>query len=569
MDTSVNRRQFVTAAASAAACAAVCTAAAAHADEAAPAQNAAQGAAPAWLGEAPAITDADCAEMMDCEVLVVGAGCSGLFAANFAAMEGAQTILIEKYPAGAGVRGSAIGAVNSRKQQEQGVVIDPVEICNDLVHYSLNNSDYDLHRLWADNSAEAVNWYCDLVEGVDQVKVDLEWNMPQEKTRYACWPTGHGSMLDNGEMGKDLASAEGVTYRLITENFSNMENGTLLFEVGMDCLIKEDGKVAGAYCSRADGTRVRINASKGVIVATGGYSCNPEMIMALQGESVKSLVGLVPWPFFNCQGDGIKACLWAGAVKDANPTMMIFDRGIMRPDQEIGHPYDFDFDYLHMATQPFLKVDATGNRITNESSPYDFVVHAVANRGGDHAWYPIWDANWPTDIERFHTIGCSTLILRDGGNQMDPEGVEGTAQIIESWVEKGYIVKADTLEELAEAFGFDTETFLANVEEYNGFYDAQCDARYGKEPFRLSEIRTAPFYGVKMGGLMLCTLDGIKINTKFQALTADGTPIEGLYVIGNDSGNYYNGTYPNQAAGLNAGRCVTFGMLCGRQVARL
>ena len=45
--------------------------------------------------------------------------------------------------------------------------------------------------------------------------------------------------------------------------------------------------------------------------------------------------------------------------------------------------------------------------------------------------------------------------------------------------------------------------------------------------------------------------------------------IEGLYVIGNDSGNYYNGTYPNLAAGLNAGRCVTFGMLCGRQVANL
>ena len=54
-----------------------------------------------------------------------------------------------------------------------------------------------------------------------------------------------------------------------------MENGTLLYEVGMDCLIKEEGKVVGAYCSHADGTRVRINASKGVIVAPGGDSCNP------------------------------------------------------------------------------------------------------------------------------------------------------------------------------------------------------------------------------------------------------------------------------------------------------
>ena len=76
-----------------------------------------------------------------------------------------------------------------------------------------------------------------------------------------------------------------------------------------------------------------------------------------------------------------------------------------------------------------------------------------------------------------------------------------------------------------------------------------------------------PFYACKLSGMALATLDGIKINTRFQALDADNAPIEGLYVIGNDSGNYYNGTYPNLAAGLNAGRCVTFGMLCGRQVA--
>lgn len=113
-------------------------------------------------------------------------------------------------------------------------------------------------------------------------------------------------------------------------------------------------------------------------------------------------------------------------------------------------------------------------------------------------------------------------------------------------------MKADTLEEIADAFGINKETFLATVEQYNGFYDAQNDTQYGKEPFRLSEIRTAPFYACKLSGMALATLDGIKINTKFQALDENNAPIEGLYVIGNDSGNYYNGTYPNLAAGLNA-----------------
>ena len=524
---------------------------------------------PAWLGEPPAISDEDCVETIQTEVLVIGAGCSGLVAANFSAMEGAKTLLIEKYEVGTGLRGSAIGAVGSRKQKEAGVDIDPVEICNDLVHYSLNNSSYDLHRLWADHSAEAVDWYCDLCDGVDQCRIDLEWNMPEQETRYKCWPTGHGAMLDNGKTGKDEASAEGVTYSLIEQNFLSYDNAELRYGTGLECLIKENDRVVGAYASNADGEYLRIDASKGVIVATGGYANNADMFMALQADSAKSLCGVVPFGNFNAQGQGIKACLWAGAVKDAAPTCMIFDRGLMRADQLPGSPFDMDFEYLHMATQPFLKVDIEGDRITNESSPYDFLIHALAQKSEQRAWFDIWDSNWPEDIDRFHTIGCSTLIKREGTNQMDPEGIEGTAAIIESQIEAGKIVKADTLEEIADAFGIDKENFLKTVEEYNAFFDAQNDSRYGKEAFRLSELRTPPYYACKLSGIVLCTLDGIEINTDFQALNAEGKPIEGLYVIGNDSGNYYNGTYPNLAAGLNAGRCVTFGMLCGKHVANL
>lgn len=538
-------------------------------DGASPSGAVPAGDAPAWLGEAPSITDADCKETIDTEVLVVGAGCSGLVAANFAAMEGAETLLIEKFDKGTGLRGSAIGAVGSRKQQEAGVVIDPMEICNDLAHYSLNNSSIDLHRLWTDHSAEAVDWYCDLVDGVDQCKIDLEWSMPSQETRYACWPTGHGAMLDNGKSGKDEASGEGVTYACVEGNFTAQSNATLRYQTSLECLIKEGDKVVGAYASAADGNYLRINASKGVIVATGGYANNAEMYTALQADNAKGLCGIVPFGNFNAQGQGIKACLWAGAAKDEIPTSMVFDRGIMRPDQAPGDPFAMDFGYFHMATQPFLKVDIEGERITNESSPYDFLIHALAKKSRQRAWYNIWDSQWPADIERFHTIGCSGLIKGEGTNQMDPEGVEGTAAIIESLVEEGKIVKADTLDEIADAFGIDKETFLAAVEEYNGLFDAQNDTQYGKEAFRLSEIRTAPFYACKLSGIALCTLDGIKINTKFQALDADNAPIEGLYVIGNDSGNYYNGSYPNLAAGLNAGRCVTFGMLCGRHVANL
>ena len=92
-----------------------------------------------WLGEAPQIDDADCTETLDFDVLVVGAGTSGYFAAASAAESGLKTLLIEKSTAGNSVRSSALGAVNSKQQQEHGVSIEPADIVNDMDHYARPN----------------------------------------------------------------------------------------------------------------------------------------------------------------------------------------------------------------------------------------------------------------------------------------------------------------------------------------------------------------------------------------------------------------------------------------------
>ena len=133
--------------------------------------------ADAWLGEEPQITDADCAETIDTEVLVVGAGTAGYFAAAAAAESGAKVLLIEKSASGNSVRSSALGAVGSRQQQEKGVDIDVAAIVNDMDHYALGQIDARLVRLWAENSGEAVDWYTDLL-AESGMEVQLEWNMP-------------------------------------------------------------------------------------------------------------------------------------------------------------------------------------------------------------------------------------------------------------------------------------------------------------------------------------------------------------------------------------------------------
>ena len=138
---------------------------------------------------------------------------------------------------------------------------------------------------------------------------------------------------------------------------------------------------------------------------------------------------------------------------------------------------------------------------------------------------------------------------------------------MEGYVESGYIVKADTVEELAEGLGMDADALAATVARYNELVAAGVDDDFGKDAYRLSAIDEPPFYGMQMGGLALCTLDGVVVNDDYQVLDLDGEPIAGLYSVGVDSGCCYAHTYPNFGAGTNAGRSATAGMLVGKALA--
>lgn len=566
--TALSRRTFLTGAGAAAGIAAFAGLAGCAPSTPTAAEDAASQAdadTPDWLGSAPEISDDDCVETLDFEVVVVGAGTSGYFAAASAAESGAKTLLIEKSQGGNSVRSSALGAVNTKLQQEQGTEIDVMDIVNDMDHYALGQINARLVRAWAENSGEAIDWYTDLMNQ-NGMEVQLEWNMP-EGTRYAEWPTGHGT---NGE----YPSRETDVAKIIDEYITSFDGCEERFNTVMQSLIVEDGRVVGLYAQNADGDYIRVNASKGVVVATGGYAYNQDMYRALQPVRYSCLGTFDAFP--SCTGDGIKALLWIGAKMDDVHTSLTFNRCLLRADQTMGDPYATgqDYGYYFFSSQPFLRVDSHGRRFHNESAPYDFVMSASAKRPeGDCFWHQVWDGNWKDDVYRFHTVGCSTICYREGADHDAYPGMmdDWIEPEMESFVEAGYIVKADTLDELADALGFegeDKETFLATCERQNENFDNQEDPDFGKEAFRLSELRTAPFYAtVKSCGLTLCTLDGIVTNDDFQPYGEDGNPIEGVYVVGNDLGGFYAGTYPNQAAGLNAGRCATFGRMVGKMLA--
>jgi succinate dehydrogenase/fumarate reductase flavoprotein subunit len=320
----------------------------------------------------------------------------------------------------------------------------------------------------------------------------------------------------------------------------------------------EAGRVTGVIAQETEtGRYLRINANKGVLLATGGYPCNPQMMEALDPLGTAVTTSNVAWP--TDTGDGIKAAKWIGAAMQAEAAPMLFDRGIIAPGIDAGYKVTSTGDKVfpategqfNLGTQPFLKVNRDGKRFANESGTYDQMPYAAYNQPG-RVYASIFDAGMPEDVQRFHTLGCSAATRKNPQAQLDK---------FEQQIEKGNAFKADTLEELADKMGFKgeaKENFLATVARYNELYDKQDDEDFGKPAYRLSEIRKAPFYGFWMGACILTTEQGILVNEKAQALDEERKPIEGLFVTGDCTGGFFVDNYPCLMPGIAMGRTMTF-----------
>lgn len=256
-------------------------------------------------------------------------------------------------------------------------------------------------------------------------------------------------------------------------------------------------------------------------------------------------------------------CHNAGAHMDEVHTAMVFDRVAVKPDELGGS--ETTGSLFWMGSNPWLKVNLNGERFTNEAAPYDYILNSTLTQPG-HTVVDIWHSDYEKHLEQFDIHSCARVFPFDNGapTNMTLEAAKG---INEDLIQNGYIVVADTIEELAEGLGLPAETLKKTAERQNENYDVGIDPDFGKDAHRLSAIRTAPFYGVRTSGYMLCTLDGITINENFQAVDDNGKAIEDLYVTGVDSGSYYAHTYPNMSTGNCCGRSVTFGRMIGKALA--
>ena len=526
-----------------------------------------------WLGTEPDIDETAITETVDTDILIVGAGNGGMFAAAYAAANGLNFRVIEQ---NANVQDTRhwYGAVDSAAAKEAGEpATDKAKLLSEISRYASGKCDQRVVKTWINESAamhdfmrsileDKYGWVCDFTSGSE-----------------AAWPA------ENAEHNTDYLYPVQEHNYMASESASGLPRNELLLqyiqELGYDVDFKtslakleknSEGRITGIIAqSTEDDHFIRYNANKGVLLACGGFPGNPYMMEQLDplGTSVTTACSYSPAD----KGYGIRAAVWAGANLDKEAAPMLFDRGVVAPGVDGGY-VDSDTAFggkafpgkirqYNPGTQPFLKVNRNGERFANESCPYNDIVYAAAHQPG-RVYAQICDANILEDAKRFHTIGCSAQ-TRNGGEKY----IQGK---MDEAIEAGALFKCDTLDELADKMGFTgaaKDTFLATVERYNELYDKQNDEDFGKPAYRLSAIRTAPFYGCWLGASLLTTEQGIAINEKGQALDNNNQPMEGLYITGDMSGSFFANNYPCLMAGVAMGRTLTFAMKAVKQMAGL
>ncbi|MFR7737672.1 MAG: FAD-dependent oxidoreductase, partial [Eggerthella lenta] len=282
-------------------------------------EDAAAAAVNDWLGAEPEIPEDKIVETVDTEILVCGAGTSGLFAACSAAEEGAKVVCLEKAAIGGGVRDN-LGSLNSRLQKEAGCEIDENEICNDLMRYADGYCNPRLYHIWAQNSGEAIDWYQDRLEEAG-FQLFFEAANDAKPSIYKHWATGH---IPSWPADAEFAGLKDVTNgKIVLGDYAKKVGVDFRFTTPLVKLVHENGKVTGAIAKGSDGY-IKINASKGTVVCTGGYARNEDMLKALQPQTLNKYSLSIA--IDGTTGDGIKSCLWAGARMDEVHTAMVFDR---------------------------------------------------------------------------------------------------------------------------------------------------------------------------------------------------------------------------------------------------
>ncbi len=513
-----------------------------------------------WSFEIPDEPIEDIAETIEAEIVVVGAGTGGLTVANAAAEEGADVVLISASSKPIS-RGGSNHAIYSKKMEELDIPR------NDALFYEkelqANGARVDTRKWYKfyNNSEDVMNWLIDIMEergyttGVETPVPTLD----NDSGDIYYVPGAHGWYNDeNPGMGMN----QSLVVNELADRFEELSGTSIYYNNIARQLVRGDepngtsGRVDAVIAEREDGTYAKYVGSKAVVLATGDFSTNREMMAKYAPQAVeyitdgffdeepdydKELVygGLFP-------GDGQKMGLWIGAAWQKAWPCCPNGGGIK------AGPMD--------GVLPFtgLSVNRDGKRYCNEYGMLGTLPFTTQMGCPGGVSYSIWDMNYAEQYP---------LDWIDGSVPYGEDATLSAEDTIASWdtmVESKAYVKADTLEELIDELGL-PESTLDAIEAYNADCEAGEDTEYHKDPRLMIPISKGPFYGESADtSFFLTILGGLRTDDNMRVCDEDDNPIDGLYNVGSMAGDMFYAQYTYMIPGFTYGSNLTLSYLTGK-----
>lgn len=559
----------------------------------------------------------------DVDVLVVGSGAGGLSAAVTAAYHGLQVLVVEKAEACGGATSWSGGwawTPGNPLAKADGVNEDR-ELFRTYLRESLGE-DYDQDRVEAFLEAvpQMVGFFQNhtSLQFVPGAKInDIYGNTPgagtghrsvgpapfnaravrpevRAKMRHQLYATsflGMGIMAGE-DLGKFLSASKGslsgilhaakrfiphVLDLAIHRRSMQLVNGTALTarlmksadDLGVqirvnteakELLTDAQGKITGVRLHGPQG-QYTVTARRGVVLATGGF---PQDTQRRAELFPKTPTGTEHWSLApaECNGSGANMAQAVGAKFNTS----VASAAAWCPVSLIRYPNGKTGTFPHImdrAKPGSIGVLANGKRFVNEANGYYDYVAAMIDATPQGAEVTSWQ------------IADSRFVRRYPLGMAKPLPVPLTP-----YLRNGYLIKGNTLSELARKCGIDAATLEATVAEFNANARRGLDPEFGRGETAfnryggdaavspnpsLAPIEKGPFYAVKVVPGSFGTFAGIDVDAKARVLNEDGEIIDGLYAVGNDQVSVMGGHYP--AGGINLGPALTFGYVAARDLA--
>lgn len=474
----------------------------------------------------------------DCDLVVVGAGIAGLMAALKGAEEGASVICVEKMTRGRGCF-ECFGAVSAKCQE--GTEINKVHLIDEMHRAAYWRVRPEPIRTYVDRSGEATDfWQAMLDKGANGFVITKVEQAPSSNGMPAVTPLIDTELgfYDSPCLPPDAGVRSGYSgiyvcleMQEVAKQYDNLE---LRFSTPAVQLIREGDRVAGVIVKNPDGSYGRINAGKGVILATGGYDANPELMEAWTRPEDYATSSW--WnPGWGTTGDGHLMGIKVGAQMDPCPQPVMNFRW--------GNPDSFFDARTWNAIYFGLMINPEGKRFVREDLPFQGVSNAQNAQPG-------------------YGAGCFQVFDENMMEGMDDDAT------IQEFKDKGWLFEGATPQELGQAAGIDGDNLAATIERYNGFFAGGVDEDFNRDLAVTMPFTGKRFFALTTNSCVLATVGGLTIDGNCQVLDTDDKVIGGLYAVGNASGNFFAGNYPRHIPGTSIGRAITFGYVAAEHAVK-